>query len=552
MQPLHVARKAASFLAVAGLTTSLLVGAQPAGADESAAAQPKAAIATADRVNQAAAWGPCPAVIPTLPGTQCATFTVPRDYADPQGPTIEVMASRLPATGERWGAIAGNPGGPGGPALGMFGNEGLTVKMPASVREHFDLIAVQPRGHAFSTLLTCGGDGKNPQATALAQQPGGLFRACELEQPGYAATVTTLNTARDMNAVREQLGDDVWDLYGLSYGTDLMSTYATTFPEHTRSVVLDSSVDPAYRWADLGFARERDRRDAFNASMTWIAEHNDTYHLGATPLEVYRRYLKKVEAEIGLPGGFYPAPASVGDLPKELQPYAPSLLPALNGVLPQLWRGYSGIKSVQKLADSGSANLMNQAAQGALASPTAQMAFQATYSERLRPVLAQTIQGTLPAADQEAQARPGGGANEEEAVQVLVGSTTVERAIICNDDVAPRDPSLLPAAVLEQFTGGDVFHLNALGLKSGILCAGWPEEHAAAQLSGERLGIKPLLLHYTEDSAVSGAAGKAMQRTMGGELVERPGHGHGLLVALNDADAVGAKVASYYLDNARR
>ena len=46
-------------------------------------------------------------------GFECARVVVPVDYADPDGPTLEVAVNRLPASGDRIGSLLVNPGGPG-------------------------------------------------------------------------------------------------------------------------------------------------------------------------------------------------------------------------------------------------------------------------------------------------------------------------------------------------------------------------------------------------------------------------------------------------------
>ncbi|MGA7987718.1 MAG: alpha/beta hydrolase, partial [Candidatus Dormiibacterota bacterium] len=47
-------------------------------------------------------------------GLQCATLTVPLDYAAPGGATIAIAVARLPAlTSPSRGSIVVNPGGPG-------------------------------------------------------------------------------------------------------------------------------------------------------------------------------------------------------------------------------------------------------------------------------------------------------------------------------------------------------------------------------------------------------------------------------------------------------
>src|SRR5699024_10758541 len=60
--------------------------------------------------------------------------------------------------------------------------------------------------------------------------------------------LTTENTARDWERVRQALGVEQISIHGLSYGTLLGSTYATLFPEHTDKMVLDSGVHPDWMW----------------------------------------------------------------------------------------------------------------------------------------------------------------------------------------------------------------------------------------------------------------------------------------------------------------
>nr|MDT0525835.1 alpha/beta hydrolase [Streptomyces sp. DSM 41633] len=57
-----------------------------------------------------------PARIPTA---QCGTVAVPIDWnsADPQGAQAQLAVIRIPATGERIGALFINPGGPGASAV---------------------------------------------------------------------------------------------------------------------------------------------------------------------------------------------------------------------------------------------------------------------------------------------------------------------------------------------------------------------------------------------------------------------------------------------------
>lgn len=472
------------------------------------------------------AWGPCPEAALTGPGTVCADVEVPRDHADPGGPTITLTVSRVPATGERRGVIAGNPGGPGGDALGMFAPG--AVELPEAVREHFDLIAVEPRGLTWGTQLNCNIGGA-PFTGQLAGNVGAMYAACESNDPGYAATVTTANTARDLDVVRRVLGQDRLSLYGVSYGTDLMATYATLFPDRTDRVVLDSSVDPAQRWFALGDSRERWRRDALNAMFQWIADRNDQYGLGTTPLQVYTRWSERINGEVGVPGQVYPPPTQVGDVPAAFADNPDVFRALADSVLPVVWRGHSFAAS---LVSPGVA----------MQSPLMGMTFQATYSENLWPDVADAIvtgdygEPELPE-----------GVSPEDLVTQVEAMSAVERAIICNDNLNPADPTRIPSAYAGQFTGGDLFKLNADAMASGQLCLGWPGQSTAVDLDGSRLTTPPLLLHFDKDAAVTGTSGRAMRDEMSGELVEVPGYSHGVLMAGHSTEEVDRIVTEHYL-----
>ena len=55
-------------------------------------------------------WHGCGAI-------ECATLSVPLDYAHPGGRHIELSLARHPATGKRTGVLFTNPGGPGGSGI---------------------------------------------------------------------------------------------------------------------------------------------------------------------------------------------------------------------------------------------------------------------------------------------------------------------------------------------------------------------------------------------------------------------------------------------------
>jgi pimeloyl-ACP methyl ester carboxylesterase len=59
--------------------------------------------------------------------------------------------------------------------------------------------------------------------------------------------VSTAESARDLDLVRQAVGDPSLSYLGLSYGTFLGATYANLFPGNVRALVLDGNVAPSAR-----------------------------------------------------------------------------------------------------------------------------------------------------------------------------------------------------------------------------------------------------------------------------------------------------------------
>ncbi|MFF3008683.1 alpha/beta hydrolase [Kitasatospora sp. NPDC057940] len=228
--------------AAAGL---LLAGLAPAA---SAAAAPAAPVPRLD-------WRSC------VPDFDCARATMPMDYRDPAGRTVELAVIRHPATdpAHRIGSLFFNPGGPGVP--GTQALPAVYGMLPAQVRERFDLVSFDPRGVGDSTLPQCFPDAAAEQGL-LAGQPAGypvgaaqesawattyarFGRQCaDNERTGLLAHLSTADTARDLDQLRAAVGDRRLSYLGTSYGSYLGATYANLFPTRVRAMVLDSAPDP--------------------------------------------------------------------------------------------------------------------------------------------------------------------------------------------------------------------------------------------------------------------------------------------------------------------
>ena len=205
------------------------------------------------------AWGQCEDVddIDGNPSRmQCATVAVPLDYDDPTGPTVDLDLLRIPASdpSRRIGSLFVNPGGPGGSSRWFAAYFGHLV--PDELSRRFDVIGVDPRGVGPSAPAVCRNPDRHPPypRVAFPTTPRQVRRqiafdrwerrACRDGAAPIVDHMSTADTARDMDVLRQAVGDDQLTYYGVSYGAQLGATYAAMFPDHVRAMILDGVLDP--------------------------------------------------------------------------------------------------------------------------------------------------------------------------------------------------------------------------------------------------------------------------------------------------------------------
>ncbi|MCF2529247.1 alpha/beta hydrolase [Yinghuangia soli] len=188
---------------------------------------------------------------------ECGTLTVPVDYADPGGDRTKIALIRKKATGpDRIGSLVVNPGGPGGSGVDFA--RYAASQFPRTVRDRYDIVGFDPRGVGHSTPVKCLSDDAMDEYTQLDQTPDdgsevsalvtgatAFGKACQAETGPLVAHVSTVDAARDMDQIREALGDAKLYYFGASYGTFLGATYAELFPANVGRFVLDGAVDPS-------------------------------------------------------------------------------------------------------------------------------------------------------------------------------------------------------------------------------------------------------------------------------------------------------------------
>ncbi|MER6156089.1 alpha/beta hydrolase [Streptomyces sp. NPDC001868] len=251
---------AAAVLLIAGCSGGTDDGAGDEADDGKASGSASASAPAPAPAPQKLDWGRCKATSEgPAPGGdwQCATLKVPLDHAKPDDGTIGLALIRSKATGdadERIGSLLFNFGGPGGSGVSMLPSyAGLTSEL----HKRYDLVSWDPRGVAESEGVRCRGDkeieaGESVDATpddateetAFFKDAADFGAGCEKAAGKLLAHVSTTETARDMDLMRQALGDEKMHYLGISYGTQLGGVYAHLFPKNVGRLVLDAVVDP--------------------------------------------------------------------------------------------------------------------------------------------------------------------------------------------------------------------------------------------------------------------------------------------------------------------
>ena len=225
-------------VAVLALVAALLAPARPTAATAAAAPQID--------------WVAC------RDGFQCASVQVPLDHDRPDEAKISLALIRLPAASpsRRIGSVFVNPGGPGGSGVDLV--RGVAKYVPLELRARFDIVGFDPRGVARSTPLRCFRTFDElisilpPFAFPLTPEEEDIQRAsdealasaCDSRGGPLLDHMATADVARDLDLLRQAVGDEKLNYLGYSYGSYLGTTYANLFPDRTRALVVDAVLDP--------------------------------------------------------------------------------------------------------------------------------------------------------------------------------------------------------------------------------------------------------------------------------------------------------------------
>jgi pimeloyl-ACP methyl ester carboxylesterase len=252
-------------------------------------------------------------------GLQCATLTVPYDYADPNGPTIGLAVARKPAgnPARRIGSLVLNPGGPGNSGIdGMNGN--LLRSLTAALKARFDIVSWDPRGVSRSRPVRCeaanappaddSGPPLDPAPTTPEDQArlGDAFAAygaaCSAHSGDLLRVVGTDSTAEDLERLRIALGDERLSFIGHSSGTLIGSIYAHRYPQRVRAMVLDGPIDPSLSLDQMTLDQALAFERTLDEFFAWCLRNSCAWRPGPDLRAAFHRLLDRVRAH-PLPAG---------------------------------------------------------------------------------------------------------------------------------------------------------------------------------------------------------------------------------------------------------
>ncbi|MFI6942205.1 alpha/beta hydrolase [Streptomyces sp. NPDC050418] len=222
-------------------------------------------------------WTRCKAPTPNqgigkAPGSkwECGTLQAPLDHEKPDGEKIKIALIRKPATepDRRIGALLYNFGGPGGSGISTLPQAAGDY---GDLNERYDLVSFDPRAVGETATVRCVDD---KEMDRLSQEDDGppetpaeeaedtaesreQIEACEQKAGKLLPHVGTTDTARDMDLIREALGEKKLNYFGISYGTELGGVYAHLFPSKVGRTVFDAVVDPTQGQIESGLAQAK-------------------------------------------------------------------------------------------------------------------------------------------------------------------------------------------------------------------------------------------------------------------------------------------------------
>lgn len=187
---------------------------------------------------------------------ECVTLSVPRDHFsnDPERWDVTFGIQRA-LSGESQGTFVTITGGPGSSGLALA--DYYTDFMSEEITDNLDVVFIDQRGIGQSVPLRC--DEATAVYYAATWDPSDPVDRDEVvaDTRTYADDCvaeagvdlddlpyfSTVQAVEDLEAIRQYLGVEQLVLYGESYGTQYVQTYAAAHPDRVERMIIDGVVD---------------------------------------------------------------------------------------------------------------------------------------------------------------------------------------------------------------------------------------------------------------------------------------------------------------------
>src|SRR5690606_39232970 len=202
----------------------------------------------------------------------CSELVVPEDRAAPDGRRLPLFVARIPALTAvpRPDPLVLIAGGPGQAAVDFY----LQMRRAFEpARAQRDIVLLDQRGTGRSADgFRCQAAGTTALTTGAVEELDVMLEECLASIERDPRLFSTSPAVDDLEALREALGVEQWNLYGISYGTRVAQHYARMHPQRVRSMVLDGVVP-----ADLALGPDsaRDAQAALDAIFARCGSNPD-------------------------------------------------------------------------------------------------------------------------------------------------------------------------------------------------------------------------------------------------------------------------------------
>ena len=175
---------------------------------------------------------------------RCGELLVPLDPSQPEGERIGLHVAVVPALAEDSlpDPLVITAGGPGDAATRFYVSVAWAF---ASVARRRDIVLVDQRGTGKSAPLHCPGldaEGLDWGVGESVDETVTVTLECLDDLDHDPRLFTTSVAVGDLELVREALGYEELNIYGVSYGTRVAQHYLRRHPDRVRSLALDGLV----------------------------------------------------------------------------------------------------------------------------------------------------------------------------------------------------------------------------------------------------------------------------------------------------------------------